>query len=320
MKKRIAETISVPQLYRMFPDDAACRKWLEDVRWGGEPCCPRCGSLDDIRVAPPSKPAGHYWCKACRRFFTVTIGTFMHSTKADLQHWIYAIYSILTGRKGISAMQLSKSLACSTALLGTCCTAFARLAARGEFKLDNVVEADETHIGGKEKNKHESKKLKVGRGTVGKTAVAGLRERGGRVIAKPVEKVDARTLVPFIKDNVKPGAAVYTDESSAYARLPFDHESVCHSAGEYVRGPVSTNSIEAVWAVFKRTIYGTWHHVSPKHLGRYVNEATFRLNEGNCEVDTLDRMEAVIRQMGGARLSYSDLIADNGLSSKAESK
>ena len=320
MKKRIAETISVPQLYRMFPDDAACRKWLEDVRWGGEPCCPRCGSLDDIRVAPPSKPAGHYWCKACRRFFTVTIGTFMHSTKADLQHWIYAIYSILTGRKGISAMQLSKELGVQYRTAWHMLHRVREACGKGEFKLDNVVEADETHIGGKEKNKHESKKLKVGRGTVGKTAVAGLRERGGRVIAKPVEKVDARTLVPFIKDNVKPGAAVYTDESSAYARLPFDHESVCHSAGEYVRGPVSTNSIEAVWAVFKRTIYGTWHHVSPKHLGRYVNEATFRLNEGNCEVDTLDRMEAVIRQMGGARLSYSDLIADNGLSSKAESK
>ena len=320
MKKRIAETISVPQLYRMFPDDAACRKWLEDVRWGGEPCCPRCGSLEDIRVAPPSKPAGHYWCKACRRFFTVTIGTFMHSTKADLQHWIYAIYSVLTGRKGISAMQLSKELGVQYRTAWHMLHRVREACGKGEFKLDNVVEADETHIGGKEKNKHESKKLKAGRGTVGKAAVAGLRERGGRVIAKPVEKVDARTLVPFIKDNVKPSATVYTDESSAYAHLPFDHESVCHSAGEYVRGPVSTNSIEAVWAVLKRSIHGTWHHVSPKHLGRYVNEAAFRLNEGNCEVDTLDRMEAVIRQMGGSRLSYSDLIADNGLSSKAEAE
>ena len=321
MKKRIAETISVPQLYRRFPDDAACRKWLEDVRWGGEPCCPRCGSLDGIKPAPPSKPEGNYWCKACRRFFTVTIGTFMHSTKTDLQHWIYAIYSVLTGRKGVSAMQLSKELGVQYRTAWHMLHRVREACGKGDFKLSNVVEADETHIGGKESNKHDNKKLKRGRGTIGKTAVAGVRERGGKVKAKPVERTDAATLIPFVEETVAPGSTVYTDDAAAYGPLPtplnqYKHDVVHHGASEYARGAVHTNGIESVWGVFKRSIHGTWHHVSPKHLARYVNEATFRLNEGNCEVDTLERMESLIRQMGGSRLSYEDLIAGDGQSAK----
>ena len=305
--KRIAKTISVPQLYRMFPDDESCRAWLEQVRWGDKPACPRCGSLDDVRKPPPSKP-GHHWCKACRKHFTVTMGTFMHSTKADLQHWIYAIYSVLTARKGVSALQFSKELGVQYKTAWHMLHRVREACGRGEFTLSEVVGADETHIGGKEGNKHEAKKLK---------------QRGGKVTAKPVERVDAATLVGFIEESVKPGSTVYTDESSAYAPLPnafnqFAHDTVTHSRGEYVRGDVHTNSIESVWAVLKRSIHGTWHHVSPKHLGRYVNEAAFRLNEGNCEVDTLDRMEALVRQMGGSRLSYRALVADNGLSAEVE--
>ncbi|MYB37824.1 MAG: IS1595 family transposase [Gammaproteobacteria bacterium] len=122
-----------------------------------------------------------------------------------------------------------------------------------------------------------------------------------------------------MEDNVEQGATVYTDDAAAYGALPsilnqYQHDVIRHGAGEYVRGDVHTNGIEAVWAVLKRSIHGTWHHVSPKHLDRYVNEASFRLNEGNCEIDTIDRMESLVRQMDGARLRYADLIADNGQS------
>ena len=110
-KKRVAKTLSIPQLYRMFPDESHCYAWLEDTRWHGEPVCPHCGSLDDIKTPPPSKPHA-YWCKGCRKHFTVTTGTCMHSTKKPLQDWIFAIYSMLTARKGVSAMQLSKELGC----------------------------------------------------------------------------------------------------------------------------------------------------------------------------------------------------------------
>ena len=318
--KNIATTISVPQLYRMFPDDAACRAWLEQVRWGGKPVCPRCGCLDDIRPAPPSKPEGSYWCKACRRFFTVTVGTFMHATKADLQHWVYCIYSVLTARKGVSALQLSKELGVQYRTAWHMLHRVREACGAGDFKLANTVEVDEVYIGGKEGAKHKSKKLNKGRGTVGKEAVVGVKERGGKVKAKHIERTDAATLLGFVDENVEPRSRVFTDDAAAYGALPtmfneFIHDTVAHSKGEYVRGDVHTNSIEAVWAVLKRSIHGTWHHVSPKHLGRYVNEASFRLNEGNCEVDTIDRMEALVRQ-GKSPLRYKDLTAKTGESNK----
>ena len=158
----------------------------------------------------------------------------------------------------------------------------------------------------------------AGRGPVGKVAVAGVRERGGKVKATVVQRTDAATLVGNIESIVEPGSTVYTDEASAYAPLNrhYRHESVKHSIGEYVRGSVHVNGMESVWSVLKRSIHGTWHHVSPKHLAKYVNEATFRLNEGNCEVDTIDRMEAFASQIGGKRLSYKKLIRDNGLSAQ----
>ena len=311
-KKRIAETISVPQLYKRFPDDTACRAWFEQVRWSGQPVCPHCGGIEDIKAPAPSKPTS-YWHKACRKSFTVTTGTCLHSTKKPLQDWIYAFYAVLTGRKGVSAMQLSKELGVQYR------TAWhmlhrVREACKGEdFKLANVVEVDEIYVGGKERNKHKSKKRKAGRGPVGKTPIIGARERGGKVAAEPVSATDARTLINFVEAHTEQGATVYTDDAAAYTALPtilnqYQHESVKHSVGEYVRGEIHTNGIESVWSIFKRSVTGTWHHVSNKHLGRYVNEAAFRLNEGNCEMDTLDRMESLANGIGGKKLSYKDLV------------
>ena len=314
--KRIAETMSVVQLFKRFPDEDACYAWLEGVRWQGEPVCPHCGGLDSIVKDPRPR---HYRCKPCRKRFTATTGTCMHSTKKPLQDWMFALYSVLTARKGISAMQLSKELGCQYKTAWHMLHRIREACGKGEFTLTSVVEVDETYIGGKEGNKHESRKLKAGRGPVGKVAVVGVRERGGKVKAKPIQRTDSATLIPFIEDSVEPGATVYTDDAAAYAALPsiinqFSHDTVSHGSGEYVRGEVHTNGIESVWAVFKRSITGTWHHVSSKHLGRYVNEATFRLNEGNCEVDTLERMEAFAEGLHGKRLRYVDLIADNGKS------
>ncbi len=315
--RRIAETLSVVQLFRLFPDEAACYAWLEDARWGGEPVCPHCGGMDNI-TRPASKPH-HYWHRDCRKQFTVTTGTCLHATKRPLQDWIYAIYSVLTARKGVSAMQLSKELGVQYRTAWHMLHRIREACGRGDFTLSRVVEVDETYIGGKESNKHESRKLHQGRGPVGKQAVAGIRERGGKVKAQPVQRTDARTLIGFVEGTVDLGATVYTDDAAAYGALPtilnqYHHETVAHGAGEYVRGDAHTNGIESVWAVLKRSITGTWHHVSPKHLGRYVDEASFRLNEGNCAVDTIDRMREFARGIHGKRLSYADLIADNGQS------
>ena len=235
----------------------------------------------------------------------------MHATKMPLQDWIFAIYSLMTARKSVSATQLSKELECQYKTAWFMLHRLREAFSSGDFRLTEVVECDETFVGGRERNRHSNKKLRAGRGSVGKIPVVGARERGGRVIAKPVERADAETLIGFIADHTDQEAIVYTDDASAYRHLHQirQHGSVRHITGQYVRGKISTNSIESVWAVFKRSIMGTWHHVSGKHLARYINEVTFRLNEGNCAVNTIDRMASVARRLGGVRLRYQDLVA-----------
>ena len=291
MSKHHTHTVSITELLRMFPTDDSCYKWLEDARWNGEPVCPHCGGVENISRSP-SKPH-HFWHKDCRKYFTATTKTCLHATKRPLQDWIYAIYSVMTARKGVSAMQLSKELSVQYRTAWYMLHRIREACGRGDFKLGNVVEVDETYVGGKEKNKHASKRLKAGRGPVGKTAVVGIRERGGKVIAKPVDQVNAKTLVGFIEQSVEPGSVVCSDTATPYKPLgcEYEHQTVAHSAGEYVRGMVHTNGIESAWSLLKRAIHGTWHHVSPKHLGRYVNEVAFRLNEGNVEIDILDRLD-----------------------------
>ena len=305
--KRIAETISIVQLLRMFPDNDSCIKWLEKVRWNNVPTCAHCGETERV-TQPVSKP-NSYWCSECRKHFTVTTGTIMHATKTPLQNWIVVIYSVMTARKGVSAMQLSKEIGVQYRTAWYMLHRVREACQSGEFKLSNVVEMDEVYIGGKESNKHEFKKLKQGRGTVGKVPVMGAKERDGQVVAQPIENADGKTATEFAEKVVKSGATIYTDDSTIYNHLPFsyEHDSVKHSVKEYVRGQVHTNSIESVWALLKRSINGTWHHVSPKHLHRYVNEASMRLNSGNCEVDTIDRMESLVRNIDGKRVAYRQL-------------
>lgn len=301
-------TLSILQLYKLFPDQESCFVWFEKARWNGEPVCPHCGGMDNIFDPAPSKPR-NYWHKDCRKHFTVTTGTCLHSTKKPLQDWIYTMYSVLTARKGVSAMQLSKEIGCQYRTAWYMLQRVREACSSGMFQLDRVVEVDETYVGGKERNKR--KKTNAGRGPVGKTPVIGARERGGKVKATPVKHADTTTLLDFIAAHVKLGSTVYTDGASVYDAIKpyYRHESVKHSENEWARGEVSTNSIESVWALLKRAIYGTWHHVSVKHLGRYVNEVTFRLNDGNCQTDTLDRLNALARNIGGRKLRYKDLVA-----------
>jgi transposase-like protein len=225
------------------------------------------------------------------------------------------MYLVVTARKGISSLQLAKEIGITQKsawfVLQRLREACGGPSGDGS-KLSGFVEVDECFVGGKEGNKHEAKRLNVGRGTFGKTAVIGLRERGGRTVAKLIAANDQETLHNAIFDNVEIGSTVMTDEHIGYRGLSgqfYDHQVVNHSGGEYKRGIASTNSIESVWALLKRGIYGTYHQVSAKHLTRYVDEVSFRLNEGDVKRHTLDRLNSFVAATDGKRLTYARLIA-----------
>ena len=166
-----------------------------------------------------------------------------------------------------------------------------------------------TYFGGKERNKHSDKKLRAGRGAVGKTAVVGAKDRAtNKVSAKVIQDTDAKTLQGFVTERAALGAPVYTDDASAYKGMPFEHESVRHSVGEYVRDMAHTNGIESFWSMLKRGHQGVYHKISPKHLHRYVNEFAGRHNIRNR--DTVDQMAAVVAAMAGKRIGYRELVAD----------
>jgi transposase-like protein len=292
----------------MFPDEETARTYLEGRLWKKGPVCPTCACGDHLTLR---KRKGFYRCNQCQLDFTIRTGTIFERSHIPLHKWLYAMYLLVTSRKGIGSMQLAKEIGITQKsawfMLGRL-----REACAGELaKLQGIVEVDEAFFGGKEANKHESKKLNAGRGSVGKVAVVGLRERGGRVIAHPVANTDKEALQGAIVEHVEVGSWLMTDEASGYSGIGglfFDHETVAHSAGEYARGPINTNSIESVWAVMKRGIHGVYHQVSPKHLHRYVDEFTFRLNEGDVKRHTLDRLDSFVDAVDGKRLTYARLI------------
>ena len=309
-KKRTANTISIVELLRRFPNEEKATQWLEKTLWGHGPTCVHCGTQDDISSAKTKKFT--YWCKSCRKHFTVKNGTVMHGSNIKAHHWVVAIYFMVTARKSISSLQLSKELGITQKSAWYMMHRIRKACEQGSFKLANEVELDATYMGGKEANKHNHKKLKAGRGTVGKQAVLGMRERGGKVKAMPVSSEDGATVRKAVNENIETGATLYTDEHKGYTGVggvSYRHETVNHSAKEYVNGMAHTNGIESVWAVLKRGFHGTFHHFSNKHLSRYVDEFCFRLNEGNVEIDTIDRMTSVCRKMIGKRLTYRELVA-----------
>ena len=298
---------SVLALIKKFPNDTACRAYLEQIRWGKTPACCFCGSTNAYKF--PSEK--RYRCRDCNKKYSATVGTIFENTKIPLQKWFIAIYLLSAHKKGISSLQLSRDIDVTQKTAWFMLHRVREMLAVNDPQLFNsMVEIDETYIGGKRKNKHVSKRKNNGASgwfRDEKTAVIGIVERQGKVISFPVSSAIKSEVEPHINKHVVKGSRVITDESPIYREVKenYNHTTINHAAKQYVVGDVHTNTIEGYWSLLKRGLFGIYHQVSPKHLHRYCNEFSYRYNTRKDFED--ERFYDVILNAESKRLKYSDL-------------
>lgn len=306
-RKRKRKGISLVEAVRQFSDEAAAEAWFVHCRWPDGIRCPWCEG-DNVTPRKSSRKTPAYRCNPCRRDFTVKTGTLMHDCKLPLSKWAMAFYLLSSNPKGVSSMQLHRDLGITQKCAWHMAHRIRQAWDPWPLRFRGPVEADETYIGGKEGNKHESHRLKQGRGAVRKTPVAGVRDRRtGRVSAAVLQHTISHSMMRFLMRRVRLGATIYTDDHHSWRGFP-NHYTVKHSSGEYVRGPAHTNSLESFWATMKRAYVGTYHYMSKKHLPRYVQEFEGRHNLR--EEDTADQMTLMARSAVGKQLPWRELVKE----------
>ena len=272
------EKYTIKEFHAQFPDDRACLDFIFKTRWlDGGKC--KCGKSDCFYLV---KGRRTYACSWCGTQISPTAGTIFHKSETSLKSWFFAMFLMSSSKNGVAAKELERQLGVTYKCAHRMGHKIRQLMQSGEGDMmSGIVEADETFVGGLSKNMHKGKRKVRGTGGIGKTPVIGVLERGGNVKAKVVNDVRTKTLLPNIMANVAKGTTVCTDEWCGYNALRkagFQHLSVNHGVREYVRNGVHTNSLDGFWSQLKRSINGTFHHVSPKYLPSYVNEFVYRYN------------------------------------------
>ncbi|GGG15262.1 DDE transposase [Dokdonia pacifica] len=268
------EVKSILQLIQAFPDEQSCIDHLEKLRWNGNVVSP----FDSTSKVYNCK-GNRYKCKETGKYFNVKTNTIFDNTKMPLQKWFLAIWLVTSHKKGISSLQLGRDLDITQKsawfMLQRIRNCFGL---NNDDQMDGEIEADETYVGGKDKNRHANKKVKGNRDD--KAPVLGMVQRDGKLKAVKVPNTTTETLSTEIINAVKEGATLYTDEYSSYKALKriYDHQFVKHSSKQYVNGRIHTNTIEGFWSLLKRGIFGIYHFTSKKHLQMYVDEFVFRYN------------------------------------------
>ena len=304
------------ELLDKFPDEQACRDFIQERRWPDEIICPQCGVIGNAYKYSSGKL---FKCGDCRQQFSVRVGTIFEDSKLPLRKWLLAIYLSTSIKKGISSIQLAKFLKVRQATAWFMLSRIRHVIENGSFeKLIGDVEMDEAYMGGADKNKHYNKKSKAitGKGAQGfaskstKTPVVGMVERGGNLHAVATKDTGSNTLMTLARNHIDISSTIYTDEHMPYRTLPklgFNHESVNHGAKEFVNGMASTNTAEGFWSHLKRGINGIYHHVSAKHLQMYCDEYSYRWNTR--DMTDGERFEDWFSHINGKRLEYKTLIA-----------
>lgn len=300
----------------IFTDEAKARAHLEAQRWAEGRYCPHCGETDEAKtplVGGKKHRPGLYYCNSCKQTFTVTVGSVFERSKVPLTKWLLAFYLMSSSKKGFSAHQLHRTIGVTykTAWFMAMRIREAMKPSKDSEPLGGkgkIVEADETYIGGKDKNKHANKRPKKGRGGVSKEIVVSLVERNGAVRSFHVANVSGKTLRPVLVTQIDRASTLMTDEGGQYATFGKEfarHERVNHGIGEYVRGSWHSNTVENYFSILKRGIVGTYHHVSEAHLKRYLAEFDFRYSERSAlGVSDTMRADKALKGSSGKRLTY----------------